>query len=128
MVKRGFSLLEALIALAFLTLAVLGVLATVIFAGRLESKQTTRQRASMLCLTSMEQARALLETNLDEDVSTTLDPHPEDGNFRLMRSQRWVGASLSLPDTSLKEVEVVVFWHDANGDQTYRLMERFARP
>ncbi|MCA9792592.1 MAG: hypothetical protein KC910_12385 [Candidatus Eremiobacteraeota bacterium] len=126
--RRGFSLLEALIALAFLTLAVLGVLATVIFTGRLESKQTNRQRASMLCLTSMEQARARLETNLDEDVSETLDPHPRDAAFRLVRTQRWVGASLSLPDESLKEVEVIVYWHDANGDQHYRLMERFARP
>ena len=123
--KQGFSLLESLIALAFLALAALGVMASFLFATRLDTKREAQHQAALLALDSMEEARALLREDLKNDVTASRSPHPEVSEFQIERKQKWIGAEAGLPENALKEVRVEVFWGSLDDVQSYPLEERF---
>lgn len=122
---QGFSLLESLIALAFLAVAALGVMASFLFATRLDTKREAQHQAALLALDSMEEARSLLRDDLENDVTLARSPHPDVKEFQIERKQEWIGAEIGLAEKALKEVRVEVFWGSVDDTQSYPLEERF---
>lgn len=110
--------------MAFLALAALAVLSASIFANRLDTKQDLNHQAAVLALDSMEEARVLFEQDPDVDLTTSLTA----GAFQLERTVKLVGDEVELPPEALLEVLVTVTWKDQQGDQSYRLLQRFYRP
>lgn len=126
--SRGFSLLESLIALAFLALAAFAVVATFLFASRLDTKKEARQEAALIALDSLEESRALLKQDFDDDVTVSNQPSLQSDRFKISRVQVYLSKDLGIPQSSLKEVTVTVSWESSRGNQSYVLSERFLRP
>ncbi|HIB64521.1 MAG TPA: hypothetical protein EYO33_05270 [Phycisphaerales bacterium] len=124
---RGFSILESLIALAFLALAAFAVLSSFLFATRLDTKKQSRQEASLIALDSMEEARVELSRDFDADITLAPTAAPQSAQFTLSRTQKFLSQDLGIRPGSLKEVTVTVSWDDSKGPQKYELTERFLR-
>ena len=123
----GFSLLESLVALAFLALASLAVVASFVFSSKLDTKREGQHRAALIALDSMEEARLLLSQDLNRDVTLPILQHEETKDLYLQRSQQWVGSDLGLTNNPLKEVRVVVTWGSQDNPEKYVLVERFGK-
>lgn len=124
---RGFSLLEALVALAFLALASLAVVSSFVFSSRLDTKREGQHRAALIALDSMEEARLALSQDLDIDVTIPKSKHLDIDHLYIERTQQWVGSELGLLDNPLKEVRIVVSWGSLDKPETYILEERFGK-
>jgi prepilin-type N-terminal cleavage/methylation domain-containing protein len=125
---RGFSLLESLIALAFLSLAALGVLSTFFFAARLDSKKQVRHEAALIAFDAMEEARVLVLTDFTLDLTSPSSALPKTPRFSVSRRQDWVDESEGVAPNTVKEITVVVSWEEAGEKKDFTLTERFLKP
>lgn len=125
---RGFTLLESLIALGFLAIASLAVLATFLFSSRLDTKKQERHQAAFLALEVMEETRALVQSDYSLELALPKTPHPEVEGYSFSREEVFVGESIGAEAELLKEVRVKVYWQDSSGEKYFLLQERFARP
>ena len=125
---RGFSLLESLVALAFLALASLAVLSSFVFSSRLDTKRESQHQAALLALDSMEEARAMINQDFLYPVTQAKRRHIEIKDLYLERSSDFVGDELGLEDEKLREVTVKVTWGSQDRPEQYVLKERFLRP
>ena len=126
--NRGFSILESLIALAFLALAAFAVLSSFLFATRLDTKKQSRQEAALIALDRMEEARVELSKDFDADLTMPATPAPQSDQFTIVRTQQFLSEDLGIKPGVLKEITVTVQWDDSKGKQEYQLVERFLRP
>lgn len=126
--ERGFSLLESLVALAFLALASLAVVSTFVFSSRLDTKRESQHQAALLALDSMEEARALINQDFQAPVTQAKRRHMEIRDLYLERTTDFVGDELGLEDEKLREVTVTVTWGSQDQPRQYVLKERFLRP
>jgi hypothetical protein len=117
------------VALAFLALAALAVVSSLVFAARLDNKKEQRHEASLIAFDSLEEARAELLVSFDSDVTSPRTAHPELSHYFVERTQRLVPeAEEEVAAGALKEVNVIVSWGPPKDHKSYRLMERFKRP
>lgn len=127
--NRGFSLLESLVAIAFLAIAALAVVASFLFTNRLEAKKGAHQTASLLAFDSMEEARVLLKQDFSQEIGFTPASHPEKERFTIERTALFVPENEGVIAGSIKEITVIVTWDEGSGKKgEYRLLERFGRP
>lgn len=122
--KAGFTILESLVALAFLALASLAVISTFVFSSRLDTRREGHQQAALLALDSLEEARALLASDFSHDLTLPKAPS-QNPAFQLERRQELAGEEFGLEPDALKLVTVVVTWGPDSQPQSYRLEERF---
>ena len=125
---KGFSILESLIALAFLALAAFAVLSSFLFATRLDTKKQSRQEAALIALDRMEEARVELARDFDANITLPATVAPQSDQFTIARTQQFLSEDLGIKPGALKEVTVTVQWDDSRGRQEYQLTERFLRP
>lgn len=124
---RGFSILEALVALAFLALAALGVVSAFGFSARLHSQEKHRHEAALIAFDCMEEVRVLIDQAFSTDLTLAPTPHPRLSAFTVERTESFVPEEEGVEKEALKEVVVLVRWDDAQGAKSFRLMERFYR-
>jgi Tfp pilus assembly protein PilV len=125
--RRGFSLAEIMVAVAFFALSVLAVLGVQIFAARHQTKADHHFRASQKAESVMADIEVVLSSDLDTDVSVSRSRLPDHYNpeqvpeFEYEVNQSFIGP----PTDRLKEVQVRMFWSDKQGRQSFFCTSRF---
>ena len=125
--KRAFSLGEILIAIAFVTIAVLAAIGVQAYALKGQVKASEHFHAAQKAEAVMADIESVLGTDLDIDVSVERSPLPTEYNpegvpeFEYTVTQSDIG----LPSDRLKEVQVTIFWRDEQGEQKFFCGTRF---
>lgn len=125
--QRGFTLGEILIAILIVGVSVLTALGTALYAHKGLGKADYRFRASQKAVAVMADIEAQLTDDLDANVAQTRQPLPPQYNpegvpaFEYEITEGFVGP----PEDRLKEVNLTLYWTEAQGPQRFLCGSRF---
>jgi Tfp pilus assembly protein PilX len=116
--SEGFTLAEVMIALLFLTVAIFGLISVHIYAARAQSVSEERQVASVLAVSELQAAERKLRHDFNERVPVTIK------RARLATNPEFEREVLVQPVvgySTLKRVEVNLYWQDQNGPKQHQI-------
>ena len=119
--ERGISLLEALVATAFLGLALLGLAASTVTVTHSAKTADGLAAANALAVQKLEQLRSMplgaaqLGSGQYADAS---NPLRADGTVGGTYTRSWTVSANDIPRFGLKTVTVTVSWHDSRDHST----------
>ena len=117
---RGFTLVEVMVSLVFLTIAIFGLVSANIYAARAHQVSKERQAANVLAVSQLESCERLLRHDFNESVELVRHSFPSNPDF-----EREVLVSSVGTRTDLKRVDVNIYWNDKNGAQNENLWTYF---
>jgi prepilin-type N-terminal cleavage/methylation domain-containing protein len=118
--SKGFTLTEVMVALAFLTIAIFGLVSSKIYAARAQQVTKERQAANVLAISELEAKERILRHDFTTKVALPRGPVPGNPDF-----EKEVLESNAEGRADLRRVEVILYWEDKNGPQRHSLWTYF---
>ncbi len=116
--RRGFNLAEVMVSLLLITIAVLGLVSVHIYSARAAQGNRGRHTASLLAASRLHALEEAVRQDFAVSVAAAKAPDPDQPDYQ-------VEVLETLPEPTLKRVEVRVSWDSKEGPQRYDLWTLF---
>lgn len=118
LLRRGLNLAEVMVSLLLISIAVLGLVSVHLYSARAAQGNRSRHTASVLAASTMHQTEERVRQDFSVSVASPRQAHPEAAGYEYEILE-------TLPEPTLKRVEVRVFWQTREGAQQYAIWTMF---
>ena len=127
--QKGASLFEVLTAVTLVAIAILAGIGLQTFAFKAQKKASLRSKASIVARGLMARCQADLAADFGATVTAPRQAVPVELDSERQFEYEVQESKAAPPlEEELKQVEVVLYWKDQQGDQSFHLTTKVAAP